>query len=211
MKQIILIIILALFSCKSKESTSKNPEKEIEVHYAFKVHSGEKTERNEEVKKTVDEIVAQFKNLDFVLKCSKNKSTFELVENLKLKDSFAYKAAAISVSDNYRKYYKDNILKLKGYHDGEGKHVVLELGKLNWTISKESKMVNDYKCYKATAIDSAIHYKTKKYVIQNITAWFSPEIPYNFGPMGWDGLPGLVLEASKSDRNYFIAEKITFK
>jgi len=110
MKQIILIIILALFSCKSNESTSKNSEKEIEVHYSFKVHPREKGDRNEEVKKTVDEISAQFKNLDFVLKCSKNKSTFELVENLKLKDSFAYKAAAISVSNNFRKYYKDNPL-----------------------------------------------------------------------------------------------------
>ena len=211
MKHLIFVFILPLFLCKSNEYTSTNSEKEIEVHYAFKVHPREKTERNDEVKKSIDEIVAQFKHLDFVLNCSKNKSTFELIENLKLKDSFAYQAAAISISNNYRKYYSDNNLKLKGYRDGEGNNVVLEHGKPHWKITTESKMVNTYKCYKATAIDSALNYKTKKYIIQNITAWFSPEIPYNFGPMGWDGLPGLVLEASKSEKNYFIAEKITFK
>lgn len=211
MKQIILLTTILLFSCKSNQSTSKNSEKEIEVHYAFKLQPKEKTERNDEVKKSVDEIVTQFKNLDFVLNCSKSKSSFELIENLKLKDSFAYKAAAISVSKNYRKYYADNDLKLKGYRDGEGKHVKLEHGKPDWKITTESKMVNNYKCYKATAIDSALNYKTNKYMIENITAWFAPEVPYNFGPMGWDGLPGLVIEATKSDKNYFIAEKIIFK
>lgn len=68
--------------------------------------------------------------------------------------------------------------------------------------------MNNYKCYKATAIDSALNYKTKKYIIQNITAWFSPEIPSNFELMGCDELTGLVLEASKSEKNYFIAEKL---
>ena len=54
MKQIILLSAILFFSCKSHESTSKNSEKEIEVHYAFKVHPREKTERNDEVKKSVD-------------------------------------------------------------------------------------------------------------------------------------------------------------
>jgi GLPGLI family protein len=40
--------------------------------------------------------------------------------------------------------------------------------------------------------------------------WFTPEINYSFGPAGFDGLPGLVLEKYSSSF-YFIASKISFK
>ena len=38
--------------------------------------------------------------------------------------------------------------------------------------------------------------------------WFTPEIPIPFGPIGIDGLPGVVLEASEKGKMYFYATKI---
>ncbi len=39
--------------------------------------------------------------------------------------------------------------------------------------------------------------------------WFAPELNYSFGPAGFDGLPGLVLEKYSSSF-YFLASKISF-
>ena len=42
-----------------------------------------------------------------------------------------------------------------------------------------------------------------------VTVWYAPGIVFPFGPAGYDGLPGLVLEASR-DSFHFIATRITF-
>lgn len=79
-----------------------------------------------------------------------------------------------------------------------------ELGD-SWKIYNESKKIDNFICYKAT---KEIKYETKNGLqTKTVTAWFSPEIPYSYGPKGYFGLPGLILELS--DRNTtFIAEKI---
>jgi len=58
--------------------------------------------------------------------------------------------------------------------------------KLKWKISGRQKMLLDYPLQEAIAI-------TDK---DTITAWYTSRIPVAAGPMGINGLPGLVLEAS---------------
>ena len=79
-----------------------------------------------------------------------------------------------------------------------------ELGD-SWEIYNESKKIDNFKCFKSV---KQIKYETKNGTqSKTITAWFCPEIPYSYGPKGYFGLPGLILELS--DRNTtFIAEKI---
>lgn len=50
----------------------------------------------------------------------------------------------------------------------------------------------------------------KREVTINITVWYTPSIPVSFGPAGYDGLPGLVLESSTSSF-YLIAQNIQFQ
>ena len=54
-----------------------------------------------------------------------------------------------------------------------------------WKISKESQKILGYTTYKATT----------KFRGRNYTAWFAPDIPYNYGPWKLSGLPGLILKA----------------
>lgn len=59
----------------------------------------------------------------------------------------------------------------------------------NWQILDETKYVDKYKCIKAT---QTIY--NEEGTQQLVTAWFCPEIPYSFGPSGFAGLPGLIIE-----------------
>lgn len=64
--------------------------------------------------------------------------------------------------------------------------------KKNWVITTESKLIDTYKCYKAEYIET---YKSRGVnKTKTITAWFAPSLPYSFGPKGYNGLPGLILE-----------------
>lgn len=61
-----------------------------------------------------------------------------------------------------------------------------------WEISDESKEIIGYQCFKAIA-----DYRGRKW-----TAWFAPEIPVQEGPWKLGGLPGLILEAYDTGRDY---------
>lgn len=77
----------------------------------------------------------------------------------------------------------------------------------NWTLINETKTVGDYRCYKATLKRSIVlDGKLKDY---QVIAWFSPELPYEFGPKEFGGLPGLILEL-QDDKVTFMASKIEF-
>ncbi len=61
-----------------------------------------------------------------------------------------------------------------------------------WEINNEEKVINGYKCKKATA-----NYMNRVWI-----AYFASEIPLNLGPWKLWGLPGLIVEATDED-NYF--------
>lgn len=72
----------------------------------------------------------------------------------------------------------------------------------DWVISTENKKVSDYLCYKATYVK--YFKKNNETKSRIITAWFAPSLPYPFGPKGYNGLPGLVLELSDNDIVLFV-------
>ena len=57
--------------------------------------------------------------------------------------------------------------------------------------TQESKKIGNYLCYKAIKTNTST--KGKSIDI----AWFTPQIPVNFGPSSYFGLPGLILEVSR--------------
>ena len=53
------------------------------------------------------------------------------------------------------------------------------LSKMNWKIEDEVKKIGIYNCQKAT-----LEIGGRKW-----TAWFTPDVPLNFGPYKFQGLP----------------------
>lgn len=71
-----------------------------------------------------------------------------------------------------------------------------------WKPQQSSRIINGYTCFNAIG----------KWRGRTWEAWYCPELPYNYGPWKLSGLPGLILEAYDSDREYvFTAIKITKK
>ena len=65
----------------------------------------------------------------------------------------------------------------------------------DWNITTESKEILNKKCIKAILKENP-----------DIVAWFTAEIPVSFGPMGYYGLPGLILQLETSSKSYLIQE-----
>lgn len=79
--------------------------------------------------------------------------------------------------------------------------------KYQWNLTNETSTINGFKVYKAY-IDEP--YITRKGVerINQIIAWYCPDLPYNYAPVGIGGLLGLVLSLETHGSKY-IAKKIT--
>src|SRR5690606_30739611 len=67
-----------------------------------------------------------------------------------------------------------------------------KLPKIEWELSSEKREIENLICYKATTTFRG----------RNWTAWYSPDIPINYGPWKFYGLPGLIIEL-KEDTNRF--------
>lgn len=64
--------------------------------------------------------------------------------------------------------------------------------KISWTISGETKKVNQYTLQKAST----------NFGGRSWTAWFCKDIPFNEGPFKFRGLPGLIFELSDAKKNF---------
>lgn len=84
--------------------------------------------------------------------------------------------------------------------------VVQKNKKQNWQLTNESKTINNYTCYKAT-FEWEITNRLGKQIMRKAVAWYSPELNYSYGPNGFQGLPGLILELEVNN-NKLVAKKI---
>jgi len=78
----------------------------------------------------------------------------------------------------------------------------------NWELFEETKMVGDYLCFKATTSYTTTNPKGKVFK-HNFTAWYTPQLPYKFGPAGYGNLPGLIIELQGKRATYGVT-KIKF-
>lgn len=123
--------------------------------------------------------------IDYILKFTKNKSTFRPITD-KAEDSLV-----LNTKLTEGIYYKDlrsNFINI----NRRSKDYVVRLALIKWEITNESKQILGYTCYKANGkkiYNDSIALNTK------IEAWFTKDILVPHGPKGINGLPGLILEA----------------
>lgn len=62
----------------------------------------------------------------------------------------------------------------------------------NWKLVDETKIINTINCKKAE-----VTFKGRNWI-----AWYSPEIPFPYGPMKFSGLPGLIVKITDDKGDY---------
>lgn len=76
---------------------------------------------------------------------------------------------------------------------------------ISWEVKNETKEIGDYKCFKAEGIEKK-YLRDGKIEEEPVVAWFAPEIPFQFGPHNYNGLPGLILKIDKEEFSIIATE-----
>jgi len=145
--------------------------------------------------------------VSFVLEFNKNEMSF-YSKSLDIDGiNTSFSKAFSGVNGFYYKKINENIV--SNFIDDQilGKIIIKKNNKVNWKLHNEIKKIENFICYKATA---TIKYNNGVGNFQKeIIAWYCPNIPYSYGPKGYGGLPGMILEFQEN--NIVIgAKKIVF-
>ncbi|MFH6995226.1 GLPGLI family protein [Flavobacterium sp. FlaQc-48] len=152
-------------------------------------------------------IIENARNQSFVLEFNKNKSSFKRSMKLNLlsdKEKMIDKITSGLITISYNCFFDQNaenyILQTE-----DGILVRKPFKSLDWEIFTESKMIDNYLCYKALCYKKNVNMKGEE---KNslVTAWFSPELPYSYGPKEFYGLPGLILELQEGKIIFYATE-----
>lgn len=123
--------------------------------------------------------------------------------NFKGSESYYSFLEALSSNEAYNVGSKSN--KTPHYYNNLSKKVIkmspslgnIKREALKWKITKETKQIGDYTCYKAVGSETFHSSSQGTSHNERITAWFALSIPLSFGPLHYVGLPGLVLELQR--------------
>ncbi|NDV45405.1 GLPGLI family protein [Muricauda sp. 40Bstr401] len=153
---------------------------------------------NFEVKNIMISIASVLKDFEFELLISDHESLFNRKEQLKPDDISPYiYYQALVFSQGDKTWYVNDLEGTKIVEKNDSKPMTLLLDeKLEWDITKESKNFGDYKVYKATTV------RQKGTVKTPVEAWFTSDLPYSFGPLGFGGLPGFIVELKFEEMIY---------
>lgn len=146
------------------------------------------------------------KNLEYLLIFNDSVSNFKLKNKLsKSEPTVELAASSLIAKGDYYKLKKDNFFLLKT----EDVVVKKMSDSTRWEITNETKKIDNFICYKAIKFKEV---KNRKGTFKHqITAWFCPEIPFSYGPLSYEGLPGLILELIEMPAIHFVAKKIELK
>lgn len=206
---VLLILILTSFSTKDL-----NDDDQIVGHVVYKmvrhsIQNQNNTPIDLEVKEFFKKIDAEFEAMKLNLFFTKTESLYEIEDALNMSnDEYVVESARMMAGSGC---YKNNVTneKIQQMRSfDEVFNVIKPSDEYKWEISTETKMINGYKCFKATTTKTDHDNLRKRTIEFTPVAWFAPEIPVPFGPAGLDGLPGLILEASFNGTLFYYATNI---
>lgn len=195
---------MSINSFAQQKNESKNDI--VKVTYKSSLYKDSESIKDSKLR---DKITQYQESFEFELFFDKTKSIYRLVDNINFDDQSIEYQITRGLSNEL--YYKDLLKKEKIKQTtalDELFNIVKSFEQYKWVVSSETKVIDGYTCYKATCHYEEYDDNRKMSLSFNPVVWFAPSLPYSFGPMGLDGLPGLVLEGTLNGRVYFYATSI---
>ncbi len=180
------------------------------VEYKFSYDTFDKKNKNPmqlQGIKMAEQSAEYAKEHKYILKFNKNESLYFVEKSIPIdgiQNQFAYRFSDDQLSKG-KIYYNRKTGELLNERKTMGKlYLVTDKPKYEWKITGRTKMIGKYKVYEAKL-------KCEKCLKpQLVTAWYAPDIPLPYGPAGYGGLPGLILELHKYKYTLTV-DKIKFK
>ena len=162
----------------------------VKVNYALKIGYDEGFSNADGLKDYYEKAQRGAEFVHFNLEANKLASYFEMKETMESTEvDFAMSFSLASTS-----YYTEaNSHQKMRYENGYlGEFRVNYTEKTEWKLENETKYIDGFLCLKATSEQVVV--RPEKTFRHPIIAWYCPAIPFSFGPNGFNGLPGLILE-----------------
>lgn len=159
------------------------------AYYQKQLASSEEEIDNKYMKQALEQLKAQEYELSF----NKNIALFKEVEALSTETNPVVEAFTESLSGFTGEVYFDNVKKAIIHKKAFSGNIFLIYKKdINWKLTSETLQIDNFLCYKATTVQT-IKNSAGTHEFE-ITAWYAPEISLPYGPDGFGGLPGLILQ-----------------
>lgn len=143
-----------------------------------------------DVKKMLVNAINLTERFEYVLEFNVNESIFYL-KNVLIEDNKSKLLPLAKIIVGKGTYYQNKV-KNENIHQVKisgGLFLITDSFLTDWEITQDQKMIGKYLCFRA--IKQCKSCNTAEEV------WFTPEIAVPFGPLGYSGLPGLILEIKK--------------
>lgn len=163
-----------------------------------------KDEKKSEIEKIDELIFKDLEQVNFVLIFKGKESFFELEDkvysdNTKINKSII--KGLISGGDHYLDLNEDIQIQEKSIM-GQRFLIKTNPSSAQWKITTEQKEIDGYLCFKALKTEKITNsFGTFE---NEITAWFTPSLPYQFGPKNHNSLPGLILVLHDKKFSYYL-------
>lgn len=158
------------------------------------------TEVNDYLKVMFRNQVKTLPFLEYHLEFNQKESIFKKIESMTSDSGFDLNKTAKNIGVN-GVYYTD-LEEGESYHQentwGQDITIKHSINELDWEITNETKTIQGYECYKAT-----VEFIPDFGKGEVATAWFTKDLPFQFGPAFYSGLPGVILEVKQGYYTFY--------
>lgn len=185
-----IFCLLLLFTI---HSISQNRNEGVITYKVVCNTCNKKEEKKSEIEKIDDLIFKDLEQVKFVLIFKGKESFFELEDkvysdNTKINKSII--KGLISGGDHYLDLNEDILIQEKSIM-GQRFLIKTNPSSVQWKITTEQKEIDGYLCFKALKTEKITNsFGTFE---NEIIAWFTPSLPFQFGPKNHNSLPGLII------------------
>lgn len=207
LKSSILILFFFFLNMYSQRSEG------IATYKVFLTNLNGETESNakQTYNKLIDKNRESIEEFSFTLFFNQNTTLYKMDKGLFPDNNKGLSKMSIVLvrgNDIYYSDKKNNLQVIQKDFVGDKINVETKIDKNKWELTKEKKKILDFECHKA------ISYKEKENAngvyLEQVIAWYAPEIPISAGPRCFQDLPGLILELQEGS-TVFYCVKINFE